>query len=65
MSAIIPSLYNPGVAKGIDERALEELKLLRADICLLRDDMKSIRELIVNNKRSEKPKYRRKRPGEA
>ena len=43
-------LYNPGVLPSGEQRLESAVLDLRADVCLLRDDIRYLRELITNNK---------------
>lgn len=55
-------LYNPGVSPNGEQRLERAILDLRADVCLLRDDIRYLRELIMNTKRSQKARPHKRKP---
>ena len=55
-------LYNPGVSPSGEQRLESAILDLRGDVCLLRDDIRYLRELITISKCCQKPRPHKRKP---
>ena len=55
-------LYNPGVSPTVEDRIVRSIVGLHAEVCVLRDDIAFLRNLITNTKCCQKPRPHKRKP---